>query len=234
VLPDGTLVDVYLYFKGLGGPNQSLEGVQRSNDGGATWSKPIQITDNTVTRVVDPDTGTPLRTGSDIGGGLPDIAVDPQSGALYGVFEDNRFSGSAHNDIALSKSTDGGRTWSDPVKVNQTPGRATAFTPAVDVLPDGTVAVTYYDWRNNTPDPATLPTDEFIVVSHNGAASFDPEARVTPTSFDTATAPFARGFFQGDYEGLANDGTAFKPFFVQTNSGDTANRTDFFATTVTP
>ena len=234
VLPDGTLADFYLYFKGGGAPNQSLEGVQRSTDGGATWSKPITITDNTVTRVRDPDTGTPLRTGSDIGGGLPDIAVDPRSGTLYVVFEDNRFSGGDHNDIALSKSTDGGRSWSSPIKVNQTPGGATAFTPAVDVLPNGTVAVTYYDWRNNTPDPATLPTDEFIVVSHNGAASFDPEARITPTSFNTANAPQARGFFLGDYEGLANNGTAFKPFFVQTNDSDTTNRTDVFATTVTP
>jgi BNR/Asp-box repeat protein len=234
VLPDGTLVDVYLYFKGLGGPNQSIEGVQRSTDGGATWSKTIQITNNTVTPVIDPDTGTPLRTGSDIGGGLPDIAVDPRSGTIYAVFEDNRFSGGAHNDIALTKSTDGGRTWSAPIKANQTTNGATAFTPAVDVLPNGTVAVTYYDWRNNTPDPATLPTDEFIVVSHNGGASFDPEARITPTSFNTANAPNARGFFLGDYEGLANNGSAFKPFFVQTNDSDTTNRTDVFATTVTP
>ena len=233
VLPDGTLVDVYLYFKGLGGPNQSLEGVQRSTDGGATWSKPILITDNTVTRVVDPDTGTPLRTGSDVGGSIPDIAADPQTGALYVVFEDNRFSGGDHNDIALSKSTDGGRSWSEPMKVNQTPNGATAFTPAVDVSADGTVAVTYYDLRNNTPDPATLPTDAFIVVSHNGGASFDPEARLTPDSFDTSMAPFARGFFLGDYEGLANDGVNFKPFFVQTNN-DTTNRTDVFAATATP
>ena len=38
-------------------------------------------------------------------------------------------------------------------------------------LLSGTVAVTYYDWRNNTPSPATLPTDEFIVVSHNDVPS---------------------------------------------------------------
>lgn len=234
VLPDGTLVDVFLYFKGLGGPNQSIEGVERSTDGGATWSKPITITNNTVTPVRDPDTGTPLRTGSDIGGGLPDIAVDPSSGNLYAVYEDNRFSGGDHDDIALSKSTDGGRTWSDPIKVNQSPSGITAFTPDVDVLPNGTVAVTYYDWRHNTPDPNTLPTDQFVVVSHNGASSFEPEARVTPTSFDTATAPNARGFFLGDYQGLANNGSAFKSLFVQTNSGNTANRTDVFDATVNP
>jgi hypothetical protein len=48
------------------------------------------------------------------------------------------------------------------------------------------------------------------------------------------TAPNAGGFFVGDYEALDTSGTTFKPFFVQANSGNTSNRTDVFATTVTP
>jgi hypothetical protein len=234
VLPDGTLVDVFHYGKGSGQdqPNASLTGVARSTDGGKTWSKPIRISNNPVVNDVDPDTGFPLCTGADIGGGLPDIAVDPHSGALYVVWEDSRFSGT-HNDIALSKSTDGGKTWSAPQKVNQTPSPVEAFTPMVDVLPDGTVAVTYYDIRNNTPDPSRLDTDYFAAVSHDGGATWA-ESKITPTSFDDTTAPVARGYFLGDYQGLANDGAAFKSFFVQTNSGDTSNRTDAFATTITP
>jgi BNR repeat-like domain len=232
VLPDGTLVDVFHYGKGSGldQPNASLTGVARSTDGGKTWSKPIRISNNPVVNDVDPDTGFPLRTGADIGGGLPDIAVDPHSGALYVVWEDSRFSGT-HNDIALSKSTDGGLTWSAPQKVNQTPSPVEAFTPMVDVLPDGTVAVTYYDIRNNTPAPG-LATDYFAAVSHDGGATWT-ESQITPTSFDDTTAPVSRGYFLGDYQGLANDGTAFKSFFIQTNS-DANNRTDAFATTITP
>ncbi|HYT09133.1 MAG TPA: sialidase family protein [Mycobacteriales bacterium] len=233
VLPDGSLLDVFLFWKGSGSPNASLQGAMRSTDGGATWSQPIVITDNTVTPVLDPDTGTPQRSGSDVGGSIPDVAVDRRNGTMYEVFEDNRFSGGAHNDIALTKSTDGGTTWSAPVKVNQSPSGVTAFTPAVDVLPNGTVGVTYYDWRNNTPDPATLPTDYFIVHSHDGAATWAAEARIG-TTFDDATAPFARGRFLGDYEGLANNGSAFTPLFVRTNSGDTTNRTDVFFTAVQP
>ena len=236
VLPDGTLVDVFLFGKGSGldQPNTSLEGVERSTDGGRTWSRPIVITDNQVANDVDPDTGAPMRTGADVGGGIPDIAADPVSGALYVVFEDSRFSGGTHNDIALSKSKDAGLTWSAPIKVNQTPNGALAFTPSVDVLPNGTVGVTYYDLRNNTPDPNTLPTDYFIVHSHNGGATWDAEARITPVSFDDTTAPVARGLFLGDYQGLADDGAVFKPLFIQTNSGNIANRTDAFGTTVTP
>jgi Neuraminidase (sialidase) len=233
VLPDGTLVDVFHYGKGSGRdqPNASLTGVARSTDGGTTWSMPIRISNNPVANDVDPDTGFPLRTGADIGGGLPDIAVDPHSGALYVVWEDSRFGGT-HNDIVLSKSTDGGQTWSAPKKINQTPSPVEAFTPMVDVLPNGTVAVTYYDIRNNTPAPG-LDTDYFVVISHDGGATWQ-ESRITPASFDDTTAPVSRGYFLGDYQGLANNGTAFKSVFVQTNSGNTSNRTDVFATTITP
>jgi hypothetical protein len=49
-----------------------------------------------------------------------------------------------------------------------------------------------------------------------------------------ATAPVARGFFVGDYEGLASIGTRFVPFFVQTNQGNTGNRTDAFFTSAGP
>ena len=234
VEPDGTLIDVFHFGKGSGiaAPNASFTGVARSTNGGANWSKPIVVSNNPVANDVDPDTGFPLRTGADIGGGLPDIAVDPSSGALYVVWEDSRF-GVTYNDVVMSKSTDDGRTWSSPKKVNQTPPGVEAFTPMVDVLADGTVAVTYYDIRNNTPNPSVLETDAFVVVSHDGGSTWD-ESRITPVSFDDTTAPVSRGYFLGDYEGLANDGTAFKAFFVQTNSGNTSNRTDVFSTTLTP
>ena len=92
--------------------------------------------------------------------------------------------------------------------------------------------MTYYDIRNNTPAP-WLDTDYFVVISHDGGATWQ-ESQITPGSFDDTTAPVARGYFLGDYQGLAHNGTAFKSVFVQTNSGNTSNRTDVFATTATP
>jgi hypothetical protein len=134
--------------------------------------------------------------------------------------------------VALSKSTDGGRTWSAPVKVNKTPtgipiGNQQAFTPSVDVGANGAVAVTYYDFRNNTADPSTLQTDYFVVHCHPTAsaacttsAEWGDEIRLTNVSFNMRQAPFANGFFVGDYEGLASFGNQFATFFSQPHGTD--------------
>ena len=166
-----------------------------------------------------------MRTG-DI---IPDFAVDHSSGAIYAVWQDSRFSGGAHDDIAFSRSTDGGDTWSTPVKVNQTPTDAAAFTAKTLENDVGTIAVSYYDFRNDVNGDDTLDTDHWLAHSHDGGATWNqPESRLTESSFDMRTAPFALGYFVGDYEGLDNAGNVFTPLWVAANNGDTANRTDAF------
>jgi hypothetical protein len=112
VEPDGTLVDIFHFGRGSGrdAPNASFTGVLRSTDGGDHWSSPIVVSTDPVANDVDPNNDVAMRTGADVGGGIPDVAVDPSSGKLYAVWEDSRFSGGSHNDIALSTSTDEGRT----------------------------------------------------------------------------------------------------------------------------
>ena len=41
------------------------------------------------------------------------------------------------------------------------------------------------------------------------------ETRITPTSFDIRKAPYARGYFLGDYMGLDAAGSAFLAVFGQ-------------------
>jgi hypothetical protein len=182
----------------------------------------IDISTDGSVAVRDPDTGAFVRSGA----GLPDIAVAP-NGTLYAVWSDGRFSGFTHDDVALSRSTDGGLHWSTPIKANASPAGVAAFTPSVDVASDGTVAVTYYDFRNNTADTSTLPTDAFAVFSHDGGSTFGNEVRLTPTSFDLDLAPRAGGLFLGDYVGLSHVGATFIPFY--TNPVASSNPTDIFA-----
>jgi hypothetical protein len=226
VLPNGTLVNGFAEFRNQN--SQKLRGwnvrVQRSTDEGETWADPIQVSRLRTISITDPESGEDVRTG-DI---LPDYAVDPDNGDLYAVWQDARFSDFENDSIALSKSTDGGRTWSDPIKVNATPadipaGNQQAFTASVDVADDGTVAVTYYDFRNNT-GAADLRTDYWAVHCHSGCAqpqNWGDEDRLTDASFDMRQAPLTTtGFFTGDYEGLANAGNDFTPFFSQTHGSD--------------
>lgn len=123
-------------------------------------------------------------------------------------------------------STDGGFTWSVPIRINQTPtniplANQQAFTPSIAVAADGTVGVTYYDFRFNDANPG-LPTDYWFVhadPTSSGGLS-DPlnwghELRLTNTSFDMERAPSVGGFFVGDYEGLVSDGNDFLTFFSQ-------------------
>jgi hypothetical protein len=225
---NGTLYDFFASgfhtgpFSHTGG-YRFWEAVIKSTDGGTTWSGPTLIAEDQDIGVVDPNTGAPLRTGS----GLPDAAVDPATGALYLVWEDARFSGGLYDEIALSRSTDGGATWSAPLRVNTATGKP-AFTPSVEVNSAGKVGVSYYDLRNLTTQTTTLPTDYWLTTSSNGGSSFGSETHIAGP-FDELTAPFAFGYFLGDYEGLAAAGSSFETFFAAANSGNTSNRTDIFS-----
>jgi hypothetical protein len=236
VQPDGDLFDFFTLFQGSGNnpPGASLAYIS-STDHGATWSDPVVIRKIRFIGAFDPDTGLPIRAE----GFVPEVAVDPANGNLYVTWQDTRFAGV--DQIAFTMSTDDGDSWSAPIKVSQTPSNADvaneqAWVPAVDVVDDGTIAVTYYDFRNNDPAPG-VPTDHWMVHCHSACAdagSWGDEVRLTDASFDIEQAPFARGpngFFLGEYEGLSSAGDVFWPLFAIVNNGNTANRTDIVVRT---
>jgi hypothetical protein len=218
VLPSGTLINFFTLFN----PNPTLA-VIRSTDKGITWSAPIVIAQAIALGTQDPDTGTGIRDSATLGS----IAVSRQ-GVLVAAWQDSRFTAGVRDGIAVSRSTDGGLTWSVPGRVNFDAG-VPAFSPTVTVRDDGRIGVTYFDYRNNTADPTTLPTDLWLSQSMDGVNWV--ESHVAGP-FDLSIAPNALGLFIGDYHALTSIGTTFVPFFVQTNNGNLANRTDVFASLV--
>jgi hypothetical protein len=225
VEPDGTLIDFTDYSTGSGvqPSNHDWKAVFISHDKGDTWTpKPVTISKVFEVRHTIPDGSFPVRAGGD------DIAVDPSSGDLYAVWTDGRFGDGTYNDIVLSKSTDEGLTWSEPVKVSRNPVGIDAFTPSVHVNADGDVGVSYYDFRKDDGDAGNgVETDFWFQQSSDGGSTWS-ETRLTSSSFDITTAPVApasRGYFLGDYEGMTSTGSTFYNLFVVT-TGDTSNRTD--------
>jgi hypothetical protein len=193
----------------------------RSTDGGRSWSRPVVVTNDTSVGDVDPNTDAQLRTGA----GLPFPAVDPRTGELYLAYEGTDFTDGTYNQIQLVHSTDGGRSWSAPVRVNGVP-TTPAFTPSIAVTEDGDVGVTYYDLRTLQPgNTTTLPTSTWLTVSPRGGQKFDDERRIAPV-FDHLQAPNANGLFLGDYQGLATFDDHFRAMFVTTNNNQPGNRTD--------
>jgi hypothetical protein len=242
VLPNGTLVDIFEFVEQQ--PNKPITftnlQVTRSIDHGQTWSAPINAVTMTPlyrpngdTLVVDPETGRFVLDPTN-----PSFAVDGRNGNLYAVWEDGGFSNFQYNDAAFSMSADGGLTWSVPIRVNQTPlnippANRQSFFPSIAVAADGTIGVSYYDFRFNNPNPG-LPTDRWLVQCHPTStnAATDPacwgnEVRLTDSSFNMEAVPIdAFGdFFFGDYFGLATVGDDFVATFAQP---DNQNVTSIF------
>ena len=229
VLPDGTLVaffDEILGASSRAGAGPFNLSLKRSFDKGVTFlpnGPPIRTNKLLPQGVVTPDLHRAVRDGAI----LFDVAVDAHSGNLYAVWQDSRFSGFRFDEVAFSQSTDGGLTWSAPTKANRTPVNAAnplrqqAFLPSVAVTGDGTVVVTYYDFRND--DSTGELADHFAVHCHApcaGGASFGDEVRLTDVSFDILNAPVARGLFLGDYVGLATSGQNALAVFTQPHGTD--------------
>ena len=112
------------------------------------------------------------------------------------------------------------------------PTRPAGILPAIQVAGDGTIGVSYYDFRNNRPSATGGLADAWMVFCPPGAdptlaASWGGEVRLTNHSFEIAQAPLTTGgvtgggYFLGDYVGLGATGHAFQAFFSVT-TGQTA------------
>jgi hypothetical protein len=219
VAPNGDLYDFFTLITGTGpnsGPNSTAPhgdaiAFIKSTDAGETWSPtPTIVQQMDVLTVRDPNTGAPLRT-SDFNAAS---AVDPVTGKLYLVWQDARDTTGpngkgAFSRILMTTSANGGDTWTDPVAVSNSPKGISAFLPAIAVSSNGTVGLTYYDFRTLAADnTTTLPTDIWFNSAPGGSFSAANEKHVTGP-FNFLEAPFAGGFFLGDYEGLAAAGAGF-------------------------
>src|SRR5579871_1019780 len=125
--------------------------------------------------------------------GFPQIAIDPKSDRLYVTWSDYR---NGDLDVFLSSSSDRGKHWTAPVRVNNDSVHdgVEQFFQWLAVDPtDGSVNVVFYDRRR---DPQNRQQIVVLARSTDGGLSFK--------NYTWTEDPFeAGGVFFGDYSGLA-------------------------------
>jgi len=181
-------------FGGVVGPDGRLYAIwsqdneimfTESRDGGKTFSRarpvvhtaPIMFAIQTLERA----------------NGFPQIAIDARSKRLYVTWSDYR---NGDLDVFLSSSGDGGKHWTEAVRVNNDPVHdgAEQFFQWLAVDPtDGSIDVVFYDRRR---DPANRKQIVVLARSTDAGRSFKNYAW-TNELFE------ASDVFFGDYSGLA-------------------------------
>jgi hypothetical protein len=170
--PDGTL---YVFFRNVDTVAENQYLMVKSTDGGDTFSDPVKVADIF-------DINYPRAGGSGVGR-RPDCtargqqsgrnvlsnscfrvnsfggpAVGPD-GTLYLVWSDNRNGDNVttDTDIFLARSSDGGNTWSAPIRVNNDPvgNKKDQWFPWATVAADGSVVVVFHDRRLDTTSTVT-------------------------------------------------------------------------------
>lgn len=158
---------------------------------------------------------------------FPSLGINETDGALYVAWNDGSRSISdsqsptgvyQFTDIKVTSSTNGGKTWSAPVVVNDNAGdESDEFQPALAVDKTGTVAVCYYDRHN---DPKNFLIERYCATSSNGS-SWSATAVTAPVSGFPPGWPsevnqdiMVAFDYMGDYDTLAADATGTASGFV--------------------
>ena len=218
--PDrGTLVNVFTQIDTAAGTSTPRVALVRSTDFGVTWGAPVVVANLMSVGAKDPFSGVKIRDAAD----LVTAAVGPD-GTLWLAWQDARFSGGKFDAIALSKSTDAGRTWSAPVAINRR-ADVSAFIPTLQVRADGVIGVLHYDFRSRMAGTSSLLTDAWLLSSRDGVSWTETHVQ---GPFDFGAAPVAEGLFLGDYQALIGLGSDFMPVLVLSTQASIANRTDVY------
>ncbi len=145
-----------------------------------------------------------------------DLSGGPNNGTIYVNWSDQR-NGEDDTDIWLSKSTDGGNTWSSPVRVNDdVPGKHQFFTWMDIDQTNGNLYFIFYDRRAHDDHG----TDVYLAVSDDGGATFK-NIRINDSPFYPN-----EGVFFGDYTNIVAHNNIVRPVWIEMDNGVTSLWTD--------
>jgi hypothetical protein len=193
----------------------------RSTDGGMTWSAARHVAEFVNGPFHDPETGQRVLA-------LPFIlsaAVAPD-GTAYVTWRQHLAEGVA--DIRLVRSDDHGVSWSEPIVVRASGTQM--MIPTLATAADGTIAVTYYDIRNDALADPALSTDLWVSQSSDRGVVWKETHVAGPFDLRQAARRLipAEGLMVGDYAGLVAVPDGFAASFVLAGEPATAGASDIF------
>ncbi len=229
----GKVYVAYEFFAADG--SRSLK-IASSTNRGSSFDATTEI--STVTQTGD---GSALQ-GEFRSNEFPSMAIDPASSAVYVAWADARnnvvpdlISGSGtygYGDVFVSRSDDGGHSWSAAEAVSTTPASYTGvgrdqFMPAIAVDHAGNLAVCYYDRRL---DPENQAIDRFCSLSADHGSSWR-DSRKTTSSWTPVHGSdvYINPAYLGDYDQTAVDATGANQGFVGAFQIQVAGNPDVFA-----
>ncbi|MDX2136402.1 MAG: sialidase family protein [Saprospiraceae bacterium] len=179
----------------------------RSLDGGQTWL------DKDIVVAKQPGGWTFDIPGIQRCNGMPvlvcDLSNGPHRGTLYVNWSDQK-RGKNDTDIWVSKSTNGGKSWSRPIRVNDDRKGKHQFLSwlAIDQT-SGYLYVVFYDRREYSDER----TDVYLAVSRDGGKTFTNE-KISESPFDPS-----RLVFFGDYNHISAHAGVVRPIWTRMEKG---------------
>lgn len=148
------------------------------------------------------------------------IATDhsdgPTRGNVYLLCSVERFSNSDPLDVMFARSTDGGVTWGEPVRVNDDPGEgAFQWFGTMSVAPNGRIDVIWLDTRDN---PGTVLSSLYHSYSFDAGETWSENERLSD-EFDPHVG-WPNQNKMGDYYDMVSDSSGAHLAWAATFNGE--------------
>jgi PKD repeat protein len=193
-------------------------GFNKSLDGGATFGTATKIISN-IKGIRGTGVLKNMRVNS-----FPVMAVDisggPNNGNIFVVWSNIGVPGintGTNKSIYIIRSTDGGTTWSTPVRINKGPfldGKE-AYSPWISCdAVTGNLSVVFYDDRN----VSSTQCETFAAYSYNAGNTWT-DFVVSDVAFTPVAIPGLASGYMGDYLGITSRNSKVYPCWTDNRGG---------------
>jgi len=216
--PNGEVYVAFAIYDAWPGGEDAI-GFAKSTDGGDTW------TSSRIYGALTPNGNfnfgirgslkpTSIRVSS-----FPSMAVDRTSGNIYITWPQRGVAPAGSDpDVVMIKSTDGGTTWTSPVRVNDdavSNGKDQYYPWLTVDQSTGQLLFVFYDSRNINNDSSSV----WMASSYDEGTTFN-NFEVSEQPFKPKPIPGLAGGYQGDYIGIAALNDAAYPYWMDDRTGN--------------